>query len=164
MDVLTAEQRRKCMSRIKARNTQPEVLLRKALWRRGFRYRLHDRSLPGTPDFVFPKFRAVVFVHGCFWHGHDCLLFVVPATNTEFWMGKISGNRDRDRRALEALRDAGWRVCTVWECALRGPDRSSVDDVADRIAGWLGSRRNVLALPTRPQGRESPSGRRGGSS
>ena len=147
MDVLTAEQRRQCMARIKGRNTKPEVLLRKALWKRGLRYRLHDRSLPGTPDLVLPRFRAVVFVHGCFWHWHECALFVVPATNTEFWMGKIGGNRERDRRAETALRSAGWRVCTVWECALRGPERADVDIVADRVAGWLRSRRETLSLP-----------------
>jgi DNA mismatch endonuclease (patch repair protein) len=153
MDVLTAEQRHRCMARIKGRNTKPEVQLRKALWQRGFRYRLHDRSLPGTPDLVLPRFRAVVFVHGCFWHGHECALFVVPATNTDFWTGKIGGNRERDRRALGALGSAGWRVCTVWECALRGPERSSVDDVADRVAGWLRSRRRTLTLPTRRSAR-----------
>jgi DNA mismatch endonuclease (patch repair protein) len=150
MDVLTAEQRRLCMARIKGRNTKPEVLLRKALWQRGFRYRLHDRSLPGTPDLVLPRFRAVVFVHGCFWHWHECALFVVPATNTEFWMGKIGGNRERDRRAFAALRAADWRVCTVWECALRGPKRADLDTVADRVAGWLRSRQQTLSLPMRP--------------
>ena len=147
MDVLTAEQRRRCMARIKSRNTKPEVLLRKALWHRGFRYRLHDRSLPGTPDMVFPQYQAVVFVHGCFWHGHGCALFVVPSTNTEFWLGKIGGNRERDARALDALRTAGWRVFTVWECALRGPERSSVDAVAECVAGWLRSRRVSAVLP-----------------
>lgn len=141
------------MARIRVQNTKPEVLLRKALWHRGFRYRLHDRSLPGTPDFVLPQFRAVVFVHGCFWHGHDCALFVVPATNTDFWMGKIDMNRERDRRALEALCAGGWRVCTVWECAFRGPKRSGVDDVADRIGRWLHSRRKMLLLPKRPSAR-----------
>lgn len=156
MDVLTAEQRRRCMARIKGQDTKPEVLLRKALWKRGLRYSLHDRSLPGTPDLVLRRFCAVVFVHGCFWHWHDCPLFVVPATNTEFWMRKISGNRERDSRVVEALRASGWRVCTVWECALRGPERSSVDDLADCIERWLYSGRKTLSLLKRPpRGHES---------
>lgn len=146
MDVLTVEQRRRCMSSIRASNTRPEVLLRKSLWRRGFRYRLHDRSLPGTPDMVFPRYQAVVFVHGCFWHGHSCSLFVVPATNTEFWIAKISGNRERDQRALDALRDHGSRVCIVWECALRGSGCSSVNKIADRVASWLRSQRWSASL------------------
>jgi DNA mismatch endonuclease (patch repair protein) len=150
MDVLTAEQRRLNMSRIRGRDTKPEMLLRRALWKRGFRYRLHDRSLPGTPDMVFPRYQAVVFVHGCFWHGHGCALFVVPSTNREFWLGKIGGNRERDTRALDALRAAGWRVFTVWECALRGPKRSCVDDVAGRVARWLRSRRILAVMPMRP--------------
>lgn len=153
MDVLTPEQRRRCMTSIRAGNTKPEVLLRKALWQRGFRYRLHDRSLPGTPDLVLPRFRAVVFVHGCYWHGHDCPLFVVPATNTEFWMGKIRGNQDRDLRALESLSATGWRVCTVWECALRGPTRSEVGDVADRVESWVRSGGQMISLPTRVSSR-----------
>ena len=90
MDVLTPDQRQRCMASIKARNTKPEVLLRKGLFSLGLRYRLHEKKLPGTPDLVFPKYRAVVFIHGCFWHGHGCSLFVVPGTNTAFWLAKIS--------------------------------------------------------------------------
>jgi len=138
------------MASIKARNTKPEVLLRKRLFSLGLRYRLHEKKLPGTPDLVFPKYRAVVFIHGCFWHGHGCALFVVPATNTEFWLEKIRGNRERDGRSLNALRADGWRVLTVWECAMRGPSRTSLDAVADRVAGWLRSRRRLTSLPTRP--------------
>jgi len=136
------------MAQVKSRDTKPEVLLRRALWRRGFRYRLHLGSLPGTPDIVFPRFMAVVFVHGCFWHGHECALFALPATNTEFWMEKTCVNRNRDHRVVEALLDAGWRVCTVWECALRGPERLGVDEVADRVASWLGSRLSEISVPT----------------
>jgi DNA mismatch endonuclease (patch repair protein) len=107
------------MANVKSRNTKPEIVLRRALFSRGLRYRLHVKRLPGTPDLVFPKYRAVVFVHGCFWHGHDCRLFVVPATNREFWVQKIDGNRSRDEQAIRALRGMGWRVMTVWECAVR---------------------------------------------
>ena len=147
MDVLTPEQRQRCMARIKGRNTKPEVVVRKALFSLGFRYRLHDKRLPGTPDLVFPKYHAVVFVHGCFWHGHGCKLFVVPATNTAFWMQKIAGNRSRDARALHELRALGWRVLTVWECALRGRERLPLDEVARNIARWLRSQRQRGAIP-----------------
>ncbi len=147
MDVLTPEQRRHCMTRIKARDTKPEVLLRKALFALGFRYRLHDRRLPGTPDLVFPKYRAVVFVNGCFWHGHDCPLFVVPQTNTDFWLQKIGANRARDRRAVSSLRRMGWRVLTVWECALRRPAQVRNLVVAAKTARWLGSQGGLAEIP-----------------
>ena len=147
MDVLTVDQRRRCMASIKARNTKPEVLLRKALFALGLRYRLHDRGLPGTPDLVFPRYRAVVFIHGCFWHGHECNLFVTPGTNTEFWVAKIGGNKSRDEKANVALRDLGWRVMTVWECALRGPRKPALDALARKVARWLGGRRRLGELP-----------------
>lgn len=147
MDVLTPDQRRRCMTSIKARNTKPEVLLRNALFALGLRYRLHQRDLPGTPDLVFPKYGAVVFIHGCFWHGHGCKLFVMPATNRAFWAAKIGKNRARDARSLNELCVLGWRVFTVWECALRGPKKSPLDDVARRVERWLGSRRRIGELP-----------------
>lgn len=137
MDVLTAEQRRRCMARIRDRNTKPEVLLRKALWRRGFRYRLHDRSLPGTPDLVFPRFEAVVFVHGCFWHCHECALFKWPETRTDFWRRKIAGNRERDSIVQSALMKEGWRVLVVWECALRGPQREVITELVNKVVEWI---------------------------
>ena len=135
------------MARIKGRNTKPEVVLRKALFSLGFRYRLHDKRLPGTPDLVFPKYHAVVFVNGCFWHGHECALFVVPATNTSFWIKKIAGNRSRDGKALQELRALGWRVTTVWECALRGREKSPLDALAGSIARWLRSQRPNSEIP-----------------
>ena len=150
MDVLTPEQRRRCMTRIKARNTKPEVLLRKALFALGFRYRLHDRRLPGTPDLVFPKFRAAVFVNGCFWHGHDCPLFAVPQTNTDFWLQKIGATRARDKRAVSSLRRMGWRVLTVWECTLRRPTKVPVGAVATRAARWLSGTRGLGEIPRIP--------------
>jgi DNA mismatch endonuclease (patch repair protein) len=108
------------MSRIRAKDTSPELLVRKFLHARGFRYKLHDRSLPGSPDLVLPKYKTVVFVHGCFWHGHaDCKYFVVPKTRTDFWMGKIMKNMSRDALAVQRLRMAGWKVIIVWECQLK---------------------------------------------
>jgi len=137
------------MARIKARNTKPEVLLRKALFSLGLRYRLHDKRLPGTPDLIFPKYRAAVFIHGCFWHGHDCKLFVVPSTNTGFWLEKIGENRSRDEHAVSALAALGWRVMTVWECALRGTGKWPMSELTDRIARWLGSRRKTGEIQSR---------------
>ena len=136
-DVLTPEQRRLNMSRIRGRDTKPELLLRRGLHRLGFRFRLQRRDLPGRPDLVFPGRKAVVFAHGCFWHGHDCPLCRLPATRTEFWAAKIAGNRARDRRALDELRTAGWRVLVVWECALRGPARLPGTEVLERCAVFL---------------------------
>jgi DNA mismatch endonuclease, patch repair protein len=136
-DVLTPTQRRLNMSRIRGKDTKPELLLRRGLHARGFRFRLHRRELPGCPDLVFPRFRTVIFVHGCFWHGHDCLMFKLPATRAEFWAAKIAGNRKRDARALEGLSARGWRILIVWECAFRGRTRRPVDEVLDHVAGCL---------------------------
>ncbi len=136
-DVLTPEQRSLNMSRVRGKDTKPEMLLRKGLHARGFRFRLHRRDLPGRPDLVFPKYRAVVFVHGCFWHGHDCPLFKRPATNAEFWERKVERNRANDAAALDALQRRGWRVTVVWECTLRGKDHPPLDDVLASIATWF---------------------------
>lgn len=137
MDVLTTEQRRFNMSRIRGRDTAPELLIRHALHAEGFRYRLHDRKLPGRPDLVFPKYRAVIFVHGCFWHGHGCHLFKWPATRHAFWEAKISRNRERDEGAIRALRENGWRVLTIWECALKGSSRLPGADIIRRCDAFL---------------------------
>jgi DNA mismatch endonuclease (patch repair protein) len=125
------------MSGIRGTNTRPEMLIRKGLHSRGFRYRLHDKKLPGKPDIVFPRFKAVILVHGCFWHGHDCHLFKWPSTRHEFWRDKIEGNAERDRIATNALEEAGWRVMIVWECALKGKLKKPLSRILDDIAGWL---------------------------
>lgn len=125
------------MSGIRGKNTKPELLIRGALHARGFRYRLHAPHVPGKPDLVLPKWKAVILVHGCFWHGHDCHLFRLPGTRTAFWEAKIERNRERDNQVLNALREAGWRVLTVWECAIRGRTRLEFPDVIDRICAWL---------------------------
>ena len=134
------------MSGIRGRDTRIEVAVRKALFARGFRYRLNERKLPGRPDLVLPRYRAAVFVHGCYWHGHDCGLFRVPSTNSEFWRAKIEGNRERDRRNDAALADAGWRVAVVWECSLRGRGEDAGRRVADRLARWLTGQRRTLEI------------------
>ena len=119
-DVLTPEQRSRCMSRIRAQDTKPEQAVRLILRTLDLRYRLHVRAMPGRPDIVIRKLRSVIFVHGCFWHRHRCRLGrPMPATNTEFWEAKFAGNRKRDRAAILALRRAGWHVAVIWECQTR---------------------------------------------
>lgn len=123
------------MKRVKRSDTKPEVTLRKALHRLGFRYVIGDKSLPGTPDLVFPKYRAAVFVHGCFWHGHECRQGRAPTSNVDYWGPKIVANRARDARKEQELRDLGWRVFTVWECQLRkGSADDTVAQLAERVA------------------------------
>ncbi len=125
------------MSRIRGRDTAPEMMVRRALHARGCRYRLHDRKLPGRPDLVFPKYKAVIFVHGCFWHGHDCHLFKWPGTRREFWEEKIKKNIARDKCAIEALQARGWRTLVFWECALKGPGHLSEPEIAARCLAFL---------------------------
>lgn len=127
VDILTPEARSERMSRIRGRDTKPELVLRKALHAAGFRYRLHAPDMPGRPDLVFPKWGAAVFVHGCFWHQHkNCRIANVPGSNTAFWQAKFQANKRRDARAIRALRSAGWRVAVVWECQLSGARRVGV--------------------------------------
>ena len=135
------------MSRIRGRNTKPELLLRRALFAQGLRYRLHRKDLPGTPDLVFSKFKAVIFVHGCFWHGHGCHLFVLPRQNRDFWKAKIATNQNRDHRAEMELRRQGWRVLRIWECALRGRSRKQPEDLAAEVMGWLKGKGLVKSVP-----------------
>lgn len=125
------------MRRIRGRDTKWEVLLRREIWKRGFRYRKHPKNVPGRPDIVLPKYRAVIFVNGCFWHGHGCHLFKMPDTRRDFWAAKIAANRRRDAEVRRQLEAAGWRWCTVWECALRGPRRLPVGEVVDRLVRWI---------------------------
>ena len=138
-DVFSLQKRREVMASISAKNTKPELLIRKALHRKGFRYRLHDKCLPGKPDLVFRGFNAVVFVNGCFWHGHDCQLFKVPATNREFWETKIETNRARDARNKDILLEQNWRVLIVWECSTRGKGRLEFEELIANVTNWLKS-------------------------
>lgn len=127
------------MAGIRAKNTKPEMVVRRGLHALGFRFRLHDRSLPGQPDLVLPRWRAIVLVHGCFWHGHACPLFRWPGSRQEFWRTKIGRNRERDREVDAALDQKGWRVLTIWECALKGPGRIGADAVVSAAGTWLRS-------------------------
>ena len=120
MGVLSLQQRHKNMASIRSTNTKPEILVRKYLWRQGFRYRLNNPRLPGHPDIVLRKYRTCVFVNGCFWHGHDvCKCFRMPKTNTDFWEKKIKRNKERDREEQMRLAKMGWHYITVWECELK---------------------------------------------
>ncbi|WP_324751327.1 very short patch repair endonuclease [Sphingomonas sp. LY54] len=134
------------MSGIRNKNTAPEILLRRGLHGRGFRFRLHVNGLPGKPDIVFPKYRAVLFAHGCFWHQHDCHLFKWPKSREEFWRDKIRQNRVRDIALVEALRASGWRIGIVWECALKGRTRLPLAEVLDRCEAWLCSNDTALEI------------------
>ncbi|WP_426582701.1 very short patch repair endonuclease [Mucilaginibacter sp. R-33] len=119
-DVHSVETRSYNMSRIRSRDTKPEMQVRKFLFLRGFRYRLHDKRLPGRPDIVLPKYKTILFINGCFWHGHEgCRYFVVPKTRTEWWINKIDTNRGKDAAAVIKLQDAGWNIITIWECDLK---------------------------------------------
>ena len=143
MRVPTSAQRSRMMSSIRGKNTWPERTLRSHLFARGFRYRLHVKELPGTPDLVFPKYRAVVFVHGCFWHRHEgCRYATTPQTNKDFWTHKFEGNVDRDKRHVRMLLDRGWRVAIVWECALK----HSIEETADEVDDWLRGSGNTLVV------------------
>lgn len=138
-DIVSADVRSRMMAGIRSRNTKPELVLRRGLHALGFRFRLHVRDLPGHPDLVFPRWRAVLFAHGCFWHGHDCHLFRWPLTREEFWRAKIQRNRTVDARTETALMSAGWRQGVVWECALKGREKLPVDEVIAACVSWLRS-------------------------
>ena len=135
-DVLTSNQRKYCMSRIRGKNTKPEIMVRKGLHARGFRFRLHNKKLPGSPDIVLPKYSVAIMVNGCFWHGHKgCRYATKPKTNVEFWETKIAKNRHRDEVTNAHLEALGWHVITVWECELRGKSivTSRLDALAEEI-------------------------------
>jgi DNA mismatch endonuclease, patch repair protein len=124
-DVHSKEIRSYNMSRIKGKNTKPEMLVRRFLHANGFRYRLHVKDLPGKPDIVLPKYKIVIFIQGCFWHGHDhCKYYVIPKTKTEWWLNKINGNKTKDIMNIELLKNAGWQIIEIWECELRPAMRS----------------------------------------
>lgn len=118
-DCLSPEQRHNCMSRIRGKNTTPEMMVRKELFSHGYRYRVNVKNLPCKPDIVLRKYNTVIFVNGCFWHGHEgCKKFVIPKTNTEFWKDKIQSNQERDKEGYVKLKEQGWKVIVVWECEL----------------------------------------------
>jgi len=137
MDSVDKSTRSYIMSRVGQKNTGPEIILRSALHRMGFRYRLHDRSLPGSPDLVFPRFGGVIFVHGCYWHSHGCYKSTVPKSRRAFWTNKFKVNRKRDERNIRLLMERGWRVMVVWECELLGKNALQPHEVGERVREWL---------------------------
>lgn len=136
-DIVDVATRSRMMAGIKGKNTSPELLIRKALHARGFRFRIHAKKLPGKPDMLLPKYKAVVFINGCFWHGHGCRYFKIPKTRPEFWLEKIEKNRIRDGLQKKALMAMGWRVLVVWECAVRSMIRQKKADLIDQIISWV---------------------------
>src|ERR1700733_11420400 len=137
MDTVDKVTRSRIMSSVGQKNTGAETLLRSNLHKQGFRYRLHVRKLPGSPDLVFPRFGAVIFVHGCYWHSHGCYKSTIPKSNCDFWTEKFKANRHRDKRNIDLLLKQGWRVLIVWECALLGKCALPSDELAARIGAWL---------------------------
>jgi DNA mismatch endonuclease, patch repair protein len=146
-DVVDRATRSRMMSGIRGTNTNPEKHVRSLLHRSGFRFSLHRKDLPGRPDIVLPKYGAVIFVNGCFWHRHRCELFKWPKSNTEFWRNKINANAKRDERNFSALLEAGWRVLTIWECAIKGKRAMSDQQLMQKTAAWLRSRNSQRELP-----------------
>ncbi len=145
-DTVTPATRSRMMAAVKGKNTKPELVIRSALHARGFRFRLHRKDLPGRPDLVFTGRGAVIFIHGCFWHGHDCHLFRWPKSREDFWRDKVGTNIKRDRRQRAALAEAGWRIGVVWECALKGKTRLPFDSVIDECSIWLKSDIKILEV------------------
>lgn len=146
MDIFSREKRSSVMAQIRGRDTKPELQLRRALWADGFRYSLHRKGLPGRPDLVFPKWNALIFVHGCFWHAHEkCAGFRLPKSRAEFWREKLYGNRSRDERSASALVESGWSVAVVWECAIE----ADLETTAGILSKWLRASRRVDILEVR---------------
>lgn len=145
-DIVAPDVRSRMMARIRSKDTKPEMAIRKGLHRLGFRFLLHDKRFPGKPDLVFPKWRAAIFVNGCFWHGHDCHLFKWPASREQFWRDKIARNQENDARAFAALRGTGWRVALVWECALKGKTRLNEPEILRKLTDWIRSRSETMTI------------------
>lgn len=136
-DVHSSKTRSFNMSRIRGKNTGPELVVRRYLYKNGFRYRLHSKELPGKPDIVLKKYNLVIFIHGCFWHGHDgCSLFNFPATRSKWWRKKINGTKLRDKLHLESLTKSGWNVLTIWECELC---RDKIESTFSKLMSVLGN-------------------------
>jgi DNA mismatch endonuclease (patch repair protein) len=143
MDIWTKEKRSEVMKKIKGKNTKPEKILRSALFRKGYRFRIHRKDLPGNPDIVFPKYKTAVFVHGCFWHFHeDCREGRIPSTNTEFWNNKLSKNIERDKRNINALEEAGWWVLVIWECEIE----KNIDDTIQKVMQNLNFSQTIIEI------------------
>lgn len=146
VDIVDSSTRSRMMAGIKSKNTKPELLIRSLLHNRGFRFRLHVKDLPGKPDIVLPKYHSVIFVNGCFWHGHkNCHFFKLPSTRTEFWQAKIFKNQVNDAKSIELLLNNNWRVCIVWGCSIRGA-KKDLNKVINSISEWLLSTESFIEI------------------
>lgn len=147
MNAQLGQTRGRLMASVKSKDTSIELLIRRELFARGFRYRLHSKHLPGTPDLYLAKFKTALFVHGCFWHAHGCHLFRWPKTNMHFWRTKLEGNKARDCAVAEALQAAGVRCLVIWECSMRGKSDAERASVWDQVAAWLHSKQAYGTFP-----------------
>lgn len=136
VDVVDKQTRSRMMSGIRGKNTKPEITIRSLLHRSGFRFRLHDTKLLGKPDIILKRYNAIIFVHGCFWHKHDCHLFKWPKTRPEFWREKILRNVENDKKALSEIQNQGWRICIIWECSIKGA-KKDITEVTNKLTEWL---------------------------
>ncbi len=144
-DIVDTATRSRMMAGIRSKDTGPELEIRKKLFAKRFRYRLHDRRLPGKPDIVLPRYGAVIFFHGCFWHAHDCHLFRLPSSRVAFWEKKLLRNAEKDRESRDELKELGWRIMTIWECSFRGPGKKrdkEIDAIIATAVQWLQSGKN----------------------
>ncbi len=146
VDIVSPEKRSKMMSGIRSKNTKPELLIRQALHKNGFRFRLHQANLPGKPDLVLARYNAVIFIHGCFWHGHDCSVFKWPASNKSFWKIKINKNIKRDQEVLTKFKNKSQRVLVIWECSIRRKKSFNSNKVMNKIISWLRSNKKYTVL------------------
>ena len=137
VDTVSPEVRSRMMSGIRSKNTEPEMIVRRGMHRLGFRFRLHEKRLPGKPDLVFPRYKSVIFVHGCFWHGHECSMFKWPKSRAQFWRTKIEGNKLRDQRAVQMLEQLSWRYLIVWECEVKNKSTTEVESRLNECSNWL---------------------------
>lgn len=145
-DILAPDVRSRMMSGIRAKNTKPEMIIRRGLHAMGFRFLLHDKRLPGKPDLVFPKYRAVIFVNGCFWHGHECSMFKWPKSREDFWRAKIAKNTSNDAANSEKIAEMGWRCLTIWECSIGRRIDLALPTLFEQCSNWLLSDRNYLEI------------------
>lgn len=145
-DIVDKETRSRMMAGIKGKNTKPELVIRKAIFNRGFRYRIHEKKLPGKPDIVLKKYKAVIFIHGCFWHKHNCHLFKWPKSNPDFWKKKISSNKDNDLQNINKLIELGWRIAIIWECSLKGKGKLDFEELITKLCDWIESSEERLEI------------------
>lgn len=155
-DIVDTATRSRMMSKIKGKNTKPEKIVRSALHAEGYRFRLHRKDLPGKPDIVLPRYRALIYVNGCFWHGHDCPLFKWPKTRGEFWREKITANMRRDQRNFTEAAKSGWRVCILWECSIRGKSVQLQLMTMQKLFAWLKDGNSFTEIQEAAEDRRKP--------